>query len=245
VTTDLRRDVRVLQAYALVTTLALLVLGVSAFRSSRDATRFQEITVERINVVDTNGTIRLVLSNRARYPGVIIKGKEYPYARGQAGLLFFNEEGTEDGGISYGATHRDSAYEASGELMFDQYGQDQTVGLEYQDQNGRRTAGLHVWDRPDGMPIDRMLDSMAAIRRMPDGPTRTRAMQALQALTGATRLFAGKTPDRAATVVLADPRGRSRLRLVVDSAGSPRIDFLDSAGRVTTSLPGVATDAQR
>jgi hypothetical protein len=37
----------------------------------------------------------------------------------------------------------------------------------------------------------------------------------------------------------SDPEddGRARIRIAVDSAGSPAIEFLDEAGRVATRLP--------
>jgi len=72
---------------------------------------------------------------------------------------------------------------------------------------------------------------------MPEGAERTRAMQAFRSVTGATRLFAGKTPDRSAVVALSDAQGRQRLRLVVDSQGRARIEFLDASGRITMTLP--------
>jgi hypothetical protein len=37
--------------------------------------------------------------------------------------------------------------------------------------------------------------------------------------------------------MLADLKGRPRLRLVVDSLGAPKIEFLDASGRVTAHLP--------
>jgi hypothetical protein len=59
--------------------------------------------VQRINVVEPDGTLRLVLSNHSRLPGVIVRGKERPFARPQAGMLFYNDEGTENGGLVFGA----------------------------------------------------------------------------------------------------------------------------------------------
>ena len=43
---------------------------------------FDEIQVHRINVVEPNGTLRMVISNHAKLPGVIVKGNERPlYSR--------------------------------------------------------------------------------------------------------------------------------------------------------------------
>jgi hypothetical protein len=232
----LRRDVRILKAYALVTStvLALLVLAASqgAQRKPDARQHFGEIDVERINIVERDGTPRFIFSNKARFPGIIVHGKEYPHpSRKTAGMLWFSDEGTENGGLTAGVEHGPDGTTASGLLTFDQYDQDQTVGLRYDEHNGQRSAGLQVWDRPD-YPIERILDAL----RLPNGPEKTRRLDEFKK-GNATRLYAGKTPDRAAVVQLADPQGRPRLRLSVDSAGIARVEFLDENGRVTSTLP--------
>ena len=80
------------------------------------------------------------------------------------------------------------------------------------------------------------------IKLMADGPEKTRRMTAVRdsavklGLGGAQRVFVGKQSDRTATVVLADAQSHPRLRLVVDSAGAARIEFLDGAGTVVHTL---------
>ncbi|HEY6219335.1 MAG TPA: hypothetical protein VIV65_04700, partial [Gemmatimonadaceae bacterium] len=54
----------------------------------------------------------------------------------------------------------------------------------------------------------------------------------------AERVFVGRNRSRAASLVLSDPNGKPRLRLLVDSLGSARIEFLDAAGAVTSRIPG-------
>ena len=39
---------------------------------------FDEIDVHRINVVEPDGTLRMTISDRAQFPGMIVKGKELP-----------------------------------------------------------------------------------------------------------------------------------------------------------------------
>ena len=229
-----RRDVRFLKAYALASTIMFAVLALGAWRSS-EPTKFEEIDVERLNVVEKDGTPRLILSNKARFPGLIIKGKEHPHQRNQAGMLFFSDEGTENGGLGTSVSRDANGYRAGGQIMFDQYNQDQTVGLSYQDVNGRRTAALMVWDRSD-MPIDQFYPLVQRIRAMPEGPEKTSQLDSLRRIAGAMRLLAGKTPDSASTVVLSDAEGKPRLRLVVEAKGAARIEFLDASGKVVKTL---------
>jgi hypothetical protein len=59
----------------------------------------------------------------------------------------------------------------------------------------------------------------------------------LPAIGGATRLFVGKTRERAAVVELRDGAGHVCLRLSVTHDGTPRLEFLDADGVVTASLP--------
>ena len=83
-----------LRGYVVVSSLLLVVLGTAAFRQ-RPAQTQGEITVERINVVDRDGTLRMVISNKDRmHPGVM-DGKTIDRPRPYAGIIFFNDEGDE------------------------------------------------------------------------------------------------------------------------------------------------------
>ena len=53
----------------------------------------------------------------------------------------------------------------------------------------------------------------------------------------AERVYVGRNVSRAAVVNLSDPSGRPRLRLMVDSLGTPSLEFLDEGGKVTARLP--------
>ena len=218
------------------------LLGLVAFTRAAQKPRFDEIDVERINIIAPNGTPRLVISNAERAPDVIINGKTYHRSgSNEAGMIFYNEEGSENGGMGFSGRTRDGHVSANAGFMFDQYGQDQTVGLTYDEQDGRRSAGLRVWDRPN-QSVTILADMVEPIKLMPEGPEKTRRMAAVRdsatklGLGGAQRVFVGKQTDKTATVILADAKSRPRLRLVVDSAGAARIEFLDEGGKVVRSL---------
>ncbi|HKN67370.1 MAG TPA: hypothetical protein VJW73_13900, partial [Gemmatimonadaceae bacterium] len=137
------------RAYVIAATL-FGVLGLAAFARAVQKPRFDEIDVERINIIAPNGTPRLIISKAERAPDVIINGKTYHRSgSNEAGMIFYNEEGSENGGMGFSGRTRDGHTSANAGLMFDQYGQDQTVGLTYDERDGRRSAGLRVWDRPN------------------------------------------------------------------------------------------------
>ena len=206
--------------------------------ASTTATKFSEIDVERINIREPNGTLRMVISNTARTPGIIWRGVERPHPSGRrsAGMLFFNEEGTENGGLSFGGQRGpDGRVSGGGHISFDQYEQDQVIQLTQNEQNGRRWAAMVVRDVPDA-PLD--FDLAARITAMPEGPERTAALQRVQAegTFGRPRLYVGKTRDRESAVVLSDAMGRPRIRMRVTPDGNSAIDFLNETGGVIRSL---------
>jgi hypothetical protein len=221
---------------------AIALVSLAAFKSSAQKTHFDEIDVERINVVERDGRVRMVIANRERSPGPLFKGKPFGYPGGtRAGLIFYDDEGTEDGGLIFRGKTENGKYSAAGHLSFDQYGNDQVINLEYQDENGTRRQGLQIADRP-AMSIMEVIARRDTIRRMPDGPAKAAAQAKWVADQGgapfgALRLYVGRDTTKAALVDLKDRLGRSRLRLLVDSLGAARIEFLDTAGHVTHRLP--------
>jgi hypothetical protein len=237
----LRRELRLLRAYAAITSLVLAGLTTAAFRQASAPQKFGEITVERVNVVDADGTLRLVISNKDRmHPGVL-DGKTIDRPRPVAGLLFFNERGDEVGGLTFTGREVEGKPQATGGLMFDQFRQDQTIGFSYSERDGDRTAGFQVWDRSD-RPLSDLIDQLNAANRLTDRADREKAIAAARAAAppAPRRVFVGKMPDRSATVTLADGDGKPRLKMVVDAAGDPRIEFLDQQGAVVARVPDAA-----
>ena len=227
-----------LRLYIVISSLALVFLTTAALRQAGKPQNLGEITVERINVVDANGTLRIVIANKDRmHPGVM-DGKVIDRPRPVAGLLFFNDEGDEVGGLTITGQARDGARRANAGLMFDQLKQDQTIGLTYSEGNGQRTAGLQVWDRSD-RPLSELIEQLNAANRIADSAEREAAIKKARdsAPAGPRRVFVGKTADRAANVSLADANGKPRLTLTVDATGSPRIEFLDENGKIVDRIP--------
>ena len=234
--TNLRRELWFLRAYAIASGLVLALLSTSAFRQSTQV--FGEIDVARINVKDADGTLRMVISNKDRmHPGVM-DGVTIERPRPVAGMLFFNDEGDEVGGLTYTGRTTATSRRANAGIMFDQLNQDQTIGISYSENDGRRTAGFNVWDRADS-PLSDLIKQLNEANRMTDAAARDAKLKDIRASAppGPRRIFVGKNDDRSATVSLADANGRPRLRLTVDAAGNPRIEFLDEAGKVLTRLP--------
>jgi hypothetical protein len=234
---SLRRQLRVLQIYAAMSFAVAAFLSVSAFTQTTSTQRIDELTVQRLNVVDANGTLRFVLSNKDRmHPGVM-DGVMINRPRPVAGMLFFNDEGDEVGGLTYSGTD-DNGRRANAGIMFDQLKQDQTVGISYSENNGQRSAGLQVWDRSE-QPLSDLIRALNDANALPEGAQRDAAIKAARAKVpaGPRRLFVGKNTDKSATVSLADGQGKPRLVMRVNEDGAASIEFLDADGKVTQRVP--------
>ncbi len=237
---SLRRQLRWFRAYAVVSSFVLAGLAAMTFRQAvRAAEPPGELTVQRLNVVDADGTLRLVISNKDRmHPGVI-DGKVIKRERKVAGLIFFNDQGDEVGGLTFtGQRKADGTRQADAGIMFDQLKQDQTIGFSYSEGGGRRTAGFEVWDPPDAN-IGELIEKLNAANAIGDPGQRAAAVTAARRSfpPRPRRVFVGKDADHQAVVSLADGLGKPRLRLSVDAAGAAGIEFLDAAGKVVSRIP--------
>lgn len=229
------RDIRLLKVYAGV--LTVLLLGCIGWIGYLTAVRHHlgQVDVQRINVREKDGKLDLVISNSELMPPAIVGGRAFPNGRRSPGMLFYNGKGDEDGGLGFTSqTTPDGKYHADGQLMFDQYNQDQSVGIEYNDENGVRTSGLQVWDR-GSIPLNEVMGKLDGLH----GAARTAMAHQLKDAgeLGTTRVFVGRMPDKSSAVLLLDGKGRPRLTLSVDDSGAAQIRFLDETGKVVYALP--------
>src|SRR5262249_37180953 len=99
----LEKEVRILKTYAVAATLVVVVLIVAGFTFQSGKQKFDEIDVERINIVEKNGKLDMVISNQERqHPGVV-NGKVIERKSPRPpGMIFFNQLGDEMGGLIFG-----------------------------------------------------------------------------------------------------------------------------------------------
>lgn len=213
--------------------LTELEAEVSALRATAAAGArldIDELTVGRLNVAEPDGRLRLVASNTDRCPAPVVDGRTAGRSGGnRSGLIFYNEEGDECGGLVFSGTSAPRGPDAGALLAFDQFKHDQIVGLTYFEGPDGRQAGLRVWDHDDPT-LWTFVDALSEVQALPEGAEKQEALRSVS--WGQDRLFAGRTQDEAAAVVLYDGRGRPRLRLQVAADGAASIEFLDDAGNV-------------
>jgi hypothetical protein len=230
-----------LLAYSAVVMTAMAGVAVTQAVSQPKAQAFDTIDVQRINVREADGTMRMAISNKAEFPGAIFKGKEYPHASraDTAGMIIFDDEGTENGGLIFGGqTGPDGKVSSFGHLSFDQYMQDQVVNFEQGEHDGHRAAGLSINDMPDA-PMD--IENLSKLESMKDGPEKAAIIKKLveSGAGGHARMFVGKR-EGVAMLNMRDAAGKERVRMQVTPAGDASIEFLDADGKVARTITPTA-----
>jgi hypothetical protein len=244
----IQRQLRYLKAYAVISSASLAALFFMAATQGTTQpagkARFQEIDVERINILEADGTLRLSISNNGRSPGPVIGGLTLKTREGKrgAGLIFFNDKGDECGGMTWSGKGEGEKASANGGIMFDQYNSDQIVGIRYGQRGQQSSSGMQVWERPM-TPIADFAKKIYDVELMKDGAEKGEALKKLQeemraaGMDAKSRIFVGRTEKNDAVILLSDRNGKPRIRMQVDEANVPSLQFLDENGKVTHRLP--------
>jgi hypothetical protein len=234
---------RFLQVYAAVLT-AVLVIGVTTGAArGPQKTSFDEITVQKLTLVEPDGTTRLIMANNARLPGATFHGREYAHEGrkqdGTAGMIFYDAEGTESGGLSFGGLKRkDGTIIRDGHLSFDAYGQDELSTWVAAQEGDQTKTGILFKDEPD-WPLEDALKDMQAHASASDADKQAamKAFMANRAPMHVKRAWLGRNPDASSSLELRDREGRIRITARVAADGTPTLQFLDAAGKVTEAFP--------
>ena len=224
-------------AAAVIATIAFATCFTFIFVKKNQTDVFEEIDVERINIVEKDGQLRMVISNKERQHPGIVNGKviERTYPR-PPGMIFFNQLGDEMGGFVFGENGGNGHF---GSLTFDKVRGDQTIGFRYMESdNGAYTTGLELWQQPN-IPSDIINAKYQQAINLENEVARDSAIQVMrdnQELT-TQRLFLGKWRNDITVLLMSDIKGNPRIKMSVAPDGNPKLEFLTETGEVIHSLP--------
>ncbi|MDW3652437.1 MAG: hypothetical protein R8P61_35500 [Bacteroidia bacterium] len=206
------------------------------------------IEAERINIVNEDGTVVMAISNKQRIAAPRVGGKAYPVEMIErqhfAGIIFFNEEGDEIGGLIYNSKElEDGRKFGAGHLSFDRHRDNQVINLEHKENiHGLVKSGLSIYDREGDGSFKRNLDLMHEYRyedlseaRKKEIVSEIREMRKAGKL-GSERLFLG-SKNEIPQLSLKDKEGQERIKLFVDSLDVARILFFDEQGEIISEFP--------
>lgn len=185
----------------------------------------------------------MAIFDASKKPGWFLEGKEFPGrpTGDDSGILFYNAEGDECGGLMFGSRQMPDGTPFQALLLtFDAFRQDQVLALRAADHDGVRDVTIDMLSRPRHSLV-KDVQMLEAVDAMPEGverdAARERANEDLAAAGHAHRLRIGMSQDGSVAIQLNDSKGQSRIRISVDEKDNPRIEFLDGDGHVVYSLP--------
>ncbi len=240
-TPNVMRQIRILQVAVAILSATTVLLAVNCFRPLLPRQRFLVIDAERINIRERNGILKAALSNAAGFTeGQRAQGDEGARI---SGLMFYNEEGQEAGGLVYLGKAIPGGQDAEAALTFDQFRQDQNVYLhheEHRDGKGTRIEdGLSVNSRPDWTDVKEEYRTYEAMRGLAPTQQDEAGLQALQAgkistgrlFLGVKRGLDGGQPYDDGGLFIKNRWGRTVIKLYVDYDNKPRFEIYDRLGK--------------
>jgi len=229
-----------LAIYSGVLTVVFAVTVLRGFQMMRNP-QFGIITARRINIVEPDGTVRLTISNRADFPGGWIHKKESPRPdrRDAAGMLFMSEEGTEQGGLIWGASQLpDGTIENHGHLSLDQYEENQIFAFDAGQDGKDKFSRITIADQGD-YPVEEKRKAEERIGKLPEAKQDDAWAEFFATHRhDVKRMVVGRAPDGSVGLSLRDGNGNVRVRLEVQSDGKSVLQFLDESGKVVSELTG-------
>jgi hypothetical protein len=236
---NLQRDIRALRAMvvAMLGLCAVVLLGAVTIGSQQSS--FDEITVHRINVMDREGNLAMVLASHDDEAVPVILGRQGRRAQGNNadnGIIFFNQKGDEQGGLIW-STMPDR--QNSGDtLSFDTAQTDQLLQLDDGSADGKHYAYLVGWDRaPNDAELGLKAEDELQTAKTDDERKAILAKYQARGLAAPRRFLLGYDLDDAAQLSLADKDAHPRIKMFVTRDGEAKLQFLDGSGRVTYQLP--------
>ena len=191
----------------------------------------KELTIERLNIVGEDGNPYIVLSGPEHQAIPTQNGVPLDpnYERNVPGIIFFNREGDEVGGLIY------DIYETSNFhiFTFDQRKNDQILVLRndetFRDGKWNRRYGLQVLERGDKTSVERVkeYDSINAIK---DSVIRKKLFKdyfANKDNIGVLKMHVGRLFNGKTGLFLFDDEGKTRLAIYLDENGNPMIEKVE------------------
>jgi hypothetical protein len=234
---SIRREIQILRVYALLSTVAAGAFLLGAVHEAKNAS-FDTITLHRINVVDREGKLAMIITDHDDFPPPIINGKPVKRMGGNDsnGIVFYNQLGNEQGALEWsGRIEKNGTFDSGTTLSYDSVKTDQLLQVDDSNNNGTQSAYVIGWNEPD----ETTAEYHAFIRewQMATTDAQKRALRAKYPNQRIYERFFFGNDGTQSKVVLRDAKGKPRINMFVTDDGQAKLQFLDADGKVTYQLP--------
>jgi hypothetical protein len=235
----LLRQLRVLEGLVIVLLVVTAALVVNLWFPFIPQ-RVKVLDAQQINIREKDGTLKAVLSNSEGFSKI---GESRRQGVPFSGLMFYNQEGDEEGGLVYSGKAIPGGQDADVTLTFDQYRQDQNIYLHHEEHKDARMRsiddGLTIISRPDWSQVKEEYTLYAAMDKLSREERDALRLKSLQEGKISTRrLFVGdrrgvkdNTPYDDAGIFIKNRWGRDSIKLYVDYDNKPHLEVYDQLGK--------------
>ena len=200
----------------------------------------KRLKAQCVNIVEPDGSLRLSLYNSENMAPAMMDGVNllpgHREGHGTSGIMFYNTEGDECGGMGFTSTKlEDGGYVSSLSMTFDKYKNDQVVQVSLSEQNGVRRYGYTIYDRPDkhlseSVKLRGILESEEVPQAEKDRLTKEFLLE------NAVRMTLGRGTDGSVSARINDSKGRERIKIELGPDGTPCIAVLDQHGNICADI---------
>ncbi|ETN94118.1 hypothetical protein [Zhouia amylolytica] len=241
-----KRELNFLRIWTLCSMTIFVLITIYGFNKSGNPT-FNTIDVQRINIVEPDGTVKMIITNLDQFPNGMdtINGRSTNVNRKKrSGMLFFNEDGIECGGFIYDGSKNENGHSSGLSLTYDQYDGDQVMQLLTTDtkKGDKRTVSstLMFQDRAVNESQEGMREIMNELNSITDPKLRRaryKEYEQKQFIGSKPRIMLGKSKSNNNGLFLFDQDGKAKAMFYVDGNNNAKLEFYDDNGEITASFP--------
>lgn len=241
----LNRELVFLRTFAVCVVGGFLLTSMYAFKTNENR-KFGTIDVERINIVEKDGTVKLVITNTEHFPteGDSINNRVNHDRKKRSGMLFFNEDGIECGGFIYDGAKKENGHSAGLSLTYDQYDGDQVMQLMTTDskRGDKRIVSsfLAFNDRAENETqemTNAINEELSAIKDPKERRKKYQEYKDKKMIGSNTRIMLGKTRSEKNGLFLFDDKGNPRAQFSIDKDNKVKLVAYDENGKEISSWP--------
>ena len=239
--TKLKSRINFLTGYAVISSLMFMIILFSSFDGKERNVNYDEITTKRINLVGEDGSLRMVISNESRQHSGRMNGKDWEKRERPAGILFFNNEGDECGGLIYKSKTENGVTKSGMSFTMDQYKEDQVIQLlndeSFKGDKSNLQRGLSINEFPSSSTLEARTNKLKELEKIENEAERKKKIRDFYTNEGSKqRLFVGRTSGNSSGLFLAGTDGKLKMMIYVDDKGNPKIETFDSTGKPKNHL---------
>jgi len=231
---QLVKKVQFLKIWLLISNLAIAFLFYKVLTGKLST---DEVTTKRINIIGENKDLRMVISNETRQHSGRIEGKDVPHRDRPAGIIFFNNEGNESGGIISNVTSKDGSTNSGMSFTMDRYNHDQVIQILnneiYKDGDEKIQRGLLISEFPKGAKFFNLNNEYEEILKIKDKKLqREKTIDLIRREGAKKRVYLGRSFKNEAGLTLYDQSGKPKLKIFVDDKGQPKFEYAGNNGKM-------------